>query len=83
MSTGAVGDEVDPETVSVSRDPDVGEPVELLRPGRQFAAGASGWLRTRRRRQRRAAVYVEPGRTLRAATSTRCTSRAVALPARA
>ncbi len=44
LPPGAKADEVDPESVSVRLQPDGGEPVELLGPGRRFAGGASGWL---------------------------------------
>ena len=36
---------VDPESVALTLQPEGGEAVELLRPGRRFAEGASGWLR--------------------------------------
>ncbi len=39
------GDAMDAASVAVSLQPQGGETVALLKPGRQFAAGASGWLR--------------------------------------
>ena len=70
MSPDAVADEVDPESVSVSLRPEGGELIEVLRPGRRFAEGVTGWLRSKGDLQGNAAlaVYVEPGRTLRPGT---------------
>jgi len=62
--------EVDPETVSVRLQADGGEAVELLRSGRRFAEGASGWLRPKRDLSgaRSLAVYIEPGAPLKPET---------------
>src|SRR4051812_24799048 len=55
--------EVDPESVGVTLQPEGGDPVELLRPGRRFAEGASGWLRPKQDLSgaKSLAVYIEPG----------------------
>ena len=53
-----------PSRCRVGLQPEGGEAVELLRPGRRFAEGASGWLRPKQDLSgaRSLAVYVEPGR---------------------
>ena len=63
------GDTV-PESVSVTLQEQGGDPIELLRPGRHFADGVSGWLRPKQDLQgaKSLAVYVEPARPLKPAT---------------
>src|SRR5689334_10677405 len=75
---GAKATEANPESVSVSLRPDGGEALELLGPGRRFAAGASGWLkpRTDLSGARSLAVYIEPPGPLRPATQYTATVRA-------
>ena len=53
--------EVSPESVSISVQEQGGEALELLRPGRRFADGASGWLRSKQDLQgaKSLAVYIE------------------------
>jgi hypothetical protein len=60
-----------PETVAVSLRAERGEAVHLLRPGKQFSAGASGWLRPKQDLQgaKSLAVYIEPGGSLEPATT--------------
>ena len=62
--------DVDPEAVAVTLRPAGGAAVELLRPGRRFVAGGSGWLRPKHdlSGQKSLAVYIEPGRPLTPAT---------------
>jgi hypothetical protein len=66
MPPGAKVGAVDPESVSVTLQPEKGVAVALLRPGRWFAEGASGWLKPKQDLSgaRSLAVYVEPGRAL-------------------
>jgi hypothetical protein len=53
---------VDPESVAVSLSAEKGDTIELLRPGRRFADGASGWLRPKGDLSgaKSLAVYIEP-----------------------
>jgi hypothetical protein len=62
--------EVNPESVAVALQEQEGAAVDLLRPGRHFNAGASGWLRPKQDLQgaKSLAVYIEPGRALRPTT---------------
>jgi hypothetical protein len=71
LPPGGKKDDVSPETVAVALQAERGESVPLLRPGQQFAAGASGWLRPKSDLQgaRSLAVYIEPGRALEPATT--------------
>jgi hypothetical protein len=55
---------VNPQSVSVSLRPQ-GENIELLRPEKQFTAGARGWLRPS---GKSLFVYIEPGRPLKPLT---------------
>jgi hypothetical protein len=52
-------------SVAASLQPDQGRLAELLRPGGQFAHGASGWLRTS---GKSLFVYIEPGSRLKPET---------------
>ncbi len=72
--------EVDPDSVSISLRPDGGDALELLGPGRRFAAGASGWLRTKNNLSgaRSLAVYIEPPGPHKPATRYTATVRASA-----
>lgn len=72
----ATGDHVLAESVSVQIEPDGGQPLAILEPGRRFADGASGWLRPREvtegvdaRAISLLAVYLEPGHPLLPATT--------------
>jgi hypothetical protein len=58
--------DVSPESVSVRLQEQGGESVELLRPGRRFGAGTSGWMRPKQDLQgvESLAVYIEPGEPL-------------------
>jgi hypothetical protein len=72
LGTTAQGKAVDlsPESIAVSLQEQGGEAVELVHPGRRFAAGASGWLRPKQDAQgtRSLAVYIEQTRPLKPAT---------------
>jgi len=63
--------EVSPDSVAVRLQPEAGDVVELLRPGRRFAEGGSGWLRPKQDLSGAGslAVYIEAGRPLKPATS--------------
>ena len=75
---GAKASEANPDSVSVSLRPDEGAAVELLGPGRRFAAGALGWLKPKSDLSgaRSLAVYIEPPGPLRPATRYTATVRA-------
>jgi hypothetical protein len=64
-----------PEAVGLSLSAEGRDAVELLRPGRRFGEGASGWLKPKQDLSgaRSLAVYIEPGKPLR--PSTRYTAR--------
>src|SRR5262249_41994810 len=63
--------DVSPDSVAVRLQAKGADAVELLRPGRRYAAGASGWLKPRRDLSgaKSLAVYLEPGRPLQPATT--------------
>jgi Glycosyl hydrolases family 39 len=63
--------DVNPESVAVRLQAKGGHTAELLRPGRRFAEGSSGWLKpeTDLSGARSLAVYIEPGSALEPATS--------------
>ena len=44
LSADLKDDQILPESVAVRMLPQRGEPLEILQPGRHFAAGCSGWL---------------------------------------
>ncbi|MFI5455932.1 MAG: hypothetical protein ACHRXM_10825 [Isosphaerales bacterium] len=63
--------DVSPDSVAVRLQPEGGEVVELLRPGRLFAEGSSGWLRPKQDLSGfgSLAVYIEPAAPLKPSTS--------------
>src|SRR5262245_57250517 len=73
---------VNPDAVSVSLRPDGGDSVDLLRPGRRFAEGASGWLKPKNELSgaRSLAVYIELPGPLKPAARYTATVRASAGP---
>jgi hypothetical protein len=81
---GGPAAEVNPESVAVNLRSDGGATVEVLQPGRRFAAGASGWLRTKNDLSgaRSLAVYIEPPGPLKPATRYTATVRASAGPSK-
>ncbi|HEX8202776.1 MAG TPA: hypothetical protein VF590_20025, partial [Isosphaeraceae bacterium] len=60
-----------PETIAVRLQPQDGEPVDLLTPGRHFSQGYSGWIRPKQSLQGATslAVYIDGDRPLRPATT--------------
>jgi hypothetical protein len=71
-------DQVLPESVAVRLQAEGSEPIDILRPGRRFATGSSGWLKPKQLNQGgdllaaamdALAVYVEPGGPLKPATT--------------
>jgi hypothetical protein len=66
VPTQARTSNVDPESVSVTVKPPRGDAIDLLHPGRRFAAGASGWLKSKHDLQgvESLAVYIEPAQPL-------------------
>ena len=69
LSADFKDDQILAESVAVRIQPDRGEPLEALQPGRRFAAGCSGWLRPKPSEERAGlAVYLEPGRPLKPET---------------
>jgi len=62
---------VNPDSVAVRIQAQGGEAVELLRPDRRFVEPGSGWLKTKTDLAggRTLAVYIEPGRSLKPATT--------------
>jgi hypothetical protein len=70
MPPEARAGEVGLDSVSVTLRSEGGAAIELLRPGRRFAEGVSGWLRSKQDHAgaRSLAVYVEPGGPLEPAT---------------
>ncbi len=73
--------DVSADSVVVSLQSSGDDAIELLRGGRRFAEGCSGWLRPRSDLSgaRSLAVYIEPGRTLKPAAN--YTVRVSAIPA--
>jgi hypothetical protein len=71
MPRGTKSDAVEPDSLAIRLGPEGDTPRDLLRPGRRFAEGASGWLRPKRDLQgeEALAVYLEPGFALRPSTS--------------
>jgi hypothetical protein len=59
---GNLNKDVDPDSVAVRLRKKDGDAVELLRPGRRFAEGASGWLKPKGdlAGNKSLAVYIEP-----------------------
>ncbi len=57
---------INPDTVAVRLEPERGQTIELLQPGRRFVTGGVGWLRPKQDAQgvRSLAVYIEPGQPL-------------------
>ena len=62
---------MNPESVAVRIQAQGGEAVELLRPGRRFVEPGSGWLKTKTDLAggKTLAVYIEPARPLKPATT--------------
>jgi hypothetical protein len=56
---------MDPLSAAVRLQPDQGDVVDLLGPGKQFGEGARGWIRPS---GKSVFVYIEPGRPLKPAT---------------
>ncbi len=63
--------DVNPESVAVRIQAQGGDAVELLRPGRRFVEPGSGWLKTKTDLAggKTLAVYIEPARPLKPATT--------------
>ena len=89
-------DQVLAESVAIRLEPKMGEPIDVLQPGRRFAKGGSGWLRPKQvggEAEAAAgsgdlAVYAELGQSLKPATTYRVRVQArsrdgAALPAAA
>jgi hypothetical protein len=55
------GDRILPDSVTLDLQAEGGDVVPLLRPEREFADGARGWLRRRSSPREGLAVYVDPG----------------------
>src|SRR5690242_13346761 len=70
LPPGSKAGAVDPETVSITLQPEGGAAIALLREGRRFAAGTSGWLRPKHDLSgaESLAIYIEPGGPLKPAT---------------
>ena len=68
---GAIGGDVNPESVSVRLQPAGGTANEVLHPGGVFTEGCRGWLRPKQDLQGRKAlaVYIEPAAPLEPATT--------------
>ncbi len=71
----ALGDCLPADSVAVSLQPGDDPPIELIQPGRRFAAGASGWVQAKQVQSQsldkpadNLIVYIEPGTPLKPAT---------------
>lgn len=78
MEKAQAGDRVDPESVTLSLQPEAGEARQLLKPGRVFATGCSGRLSFRNNLQgaESLAVYLETDAPLRPSTKYTATATA-------